>query len=612
MSINSRVWIILALLSFAEFQFSVQDRSAARAEETPRTDSPHQTAEPQQQPVKPRRPFEQLPGTGEQQPLSLRDTYRRLLPSTCWIIGRSPKSADSLQMGTGWVCDGERRLVITNEHVIEGLDHFEVYFPHEVDGSVTVDPQYYLKQLHPIKAIALDRDARRDLALLQLESLPATAKPLRLAAGLPQPGERVATIAGLPEGSEGLWIMTTGIVRLSYRRSHANGALAGVVETDLPFNRGNSGGPVVNEAGELVAVVEGFVPKARQVSMTIDANEVKAYLRSCTSLVSPQTDQAFYVRGTRRHNAGRLDLAAEDYTQAIRLNPDHISARLNRGWIFKRKADYQTAIQEFNDVLLRDPESAAGYDGRGTCHRELGDYKAAIEDLTQAIRRAATDPQMYFRRANTYRRTRQWKPALADMDRAVELDPDHPEFLGSRGQLHRELKNFDQAAQDIEAAWKLEPGKVMWCFELGCVFSDQGDNNRAYALYTAALQMNDQETRFYNNRGIVLNRMKRHDEALRDYLKAIELKPDRALYFAHAGDTLVYLARLEDALTFFSKAIELAPTNSTFYRKRGECLAKLGNREAADKDFAESQRLKKAPDKRSAVNSGGSRRTNNQ
>ena len=45
--------------------------------------------------------------------------------------------------GTGWVYDIDRRLVVTNEHVVHGHDHLDAFLPQEVDGELQHDPKWY-------------------------------------------------------------------------------------------------------------------------------------------------------------------------------------------------------------------------------------------------------------------------------------------------------------------------------------------------------------------------------------------------------------------------------------------------------------------------------------
>ena len=53
-----------------------------------------------------------------------------------------------------------------------------------------------------------------------------------------------------------------------------------MVETSSPTNLGDSGGPMVNDHGELVAVVQGFSRRDKAVSWNIDVREVRSLLET--------------------------------------------------------------------------------------------------------------------------------------------------------------------------------------------------------------------------------------------------------------------------------------------------------------------------------------------
>src|SRR5205807_9639395 len=118
----------------------------------------------------------------------------------------------------------------------------------------------------------------RDLALVQLDRLPNTARSLSLAPRSTTPGQNVFSIGasgvggmrGLDEGA--LWRYTTGKVRLlikDFTANYGNGQRirANTVETDSPTNPGDSGGPMVNDRMQIVAVVSSYNGIQRGVSM---------------------------------------------------------------------------------------------------------------------------------------------------------------------------------------------------------------------------------------------------------------------------------------------------------------------------------------------------------
>lgn len=467
----------------------------------------------------------------EKKSLTAIEVFNEMLPSTAWIRVEWTDAAGNgyYRVGTGWIYDADRRLVVTNEHVVHDFDELTVYFPETVDGELVHDPSYYLEKGHRYTATVIDRDTERDLALLELDGMPEGAKALTLAEKSPVAGERVFALAALPEGSEGLWIMTSGEVRQVYRRSHANNHFARVVETQLPTNRGNSGGAVVNDRLEVVAVVEGHMQEARLVSLFIDIGEIRDYLEETVPLVTPTTAADFETRASRRYDESRYDQAIADYTAALKLDPKLTSAIVNRGWAYLAREDYETASADFGAAIKIDPEVRAAYEGRGTCQREMGQYQKAIRDLTEAIRRDSTDADTFERRAKCYDALGRNEDALKDRNRAVELAPEEQIYLMSRGQTLRALKRFDAAKRDFEKAIALDPSRSEYYYELAYVYYDEAKYDQAALFFTMAQERDPQASAYRNMRGMAYLQAENYGAALEDFNTAINLAPDRSL-----------------------------------------------------------------------------------
>jgi tetratricopeptide (TPR) repeat protein/S1-C subfamily serine protease len=513
---NSTVKAVAVVLTMAA---GIQAPSSTQGQ-TPAPELPKTLGTPAPGPLPPL-------GGAAQGALAPKEIFQKLLPSTCWIVHEKQVGSQLiLSFGTGWVVDARRRLVMTNHHVVEDVDVVSVVFPIMKDGRVVNDEAAYRNAVNRIAGTVIDRSPRCDLALIQLATLPPTAPALTLARESPDPGERVFTLAAMADGDENFWDFTNGSVRQVCRRHLATGAMASVVETDMPFNKGNSGGPVVNDRGELVAVVEGFRSDARLVSLSVAVDEVRGYLAQSGRLVEPRTAGDFLDRGDRRLAAGRHDLAIRDYAEALRLDPSLSKAKVGRGRAFLAKQDYQTAMADFNDVLRQDPESAMAYAGRGISYLGLAQYAEAIADMSQAIRRDPDTALWYAKRATAYKRTRQYGPCLADLERAVQLDPDNFTYHGYRGELYSIFKRYKEAEADLLISVNAEPQNPAWFLELGVLYLRSKNYDAAVRLNTLALRVNDKEPRYYNNRGVAYRELSRLDEA-------IDLSPRDALAYSY-------------------------------------------------------------------------------
>ncbi len=124
-------------------------------------------------------------------------------------------------------------FAVTNNHVVDGADKVEV----TTDDGKTFSAQ------------VIGSDARTDLALIKVEG--GSNFPFaKLADGKPRIGDWVLAV-GNPFGLGGT--VTAGIVS-AMGRDIGNGPYDDFIQIDAPVNKGNSGGPAFNTAGEVMGV----------------------------------------------------------------------------------------------------------------------------------------------------------------------------------------------------------------------------------------------------------------------------------------------------------------------------------------------------------------------
>jgi S1-C subfamily serine protease len=221
--------------------------------------------------------------------------YKSLIRSTVWVIVPIAKDADGktrVKTGTGSVVDLKQRMIVTNYHVVGDKDEAFVLFPIiKKDGEIVADRKFYLEKGARVRGKVVAKEPKHDLALIQVETIPPGVKPVPIAAKSPAQAQRLHSI-GNPGASGALWVYTEGTVRAVYQKppfkivgKNGEGSFtidAKIVETQSPVNQGDSGGPVVNDRGELVAVTQGHLndAQARLMSLCIDVSEVRKILAS--------------------------------------------------------------------------------------------------------------------------------------------------------------------------------------------------------------------------------------------------------------------------------------------------------------------------------------------
>jgi Do/DeqQ family serine protease len=160
-------------------------------------------------------------------------------------------------LGSGVIIDGERGLILTNEHVVAQTDKIAVVLN---DGR-------------DFEADIVGTDPESDLAVLRIttdEHLPAIGMG---DSGDIMIGETVIAI-GNPFGFSNT--VTTGVVSAVNRNIRAeNRVYYDFIQTDASINPGNSGGPLLNINGELIGINTAIYARAEGIGFAIPINKAR-------------------------------------------------------------------------------------------------------------------------------------------------------------------------------------------------------------------------------------------------------------------------------------------------------------------------------------------------
>jgi S1-C subfamily serine protease len=192
------------------------------------------------------------------------------------LIVTSDKAGGLLGAGSGFVVrtDG---VIVTNYHVIDGAYTALVKTP---DGDIYDG------------ANVLDADVRRDIAILKVKALGLPVSKLGSSLAV-KVGQHVVAI-GNPRG------VFTGTV--------SDGIISAIrqlegfhmFQTTAPISHGSSGGPLLNDAGEVIGITSETVQDAQNLNLAIPVDYIKPLLR--------EVDIA-HAQRLADFNAGKLQTA---------------------------------------------------------------------------------------------------------------------------------------------------------------------------------------------------------------------------------------------------------------------------------------------------------------
>ena len=134
-----------------------------------------------------------------------------------------------------------------------------------------------------------------------------------------------------------------------------------------------------------------------------------------------QTANEYFEKAYDYAENGEYQLAIDNYTRAIRIDPDFTKAYIYRGFAYRSSGKCEDASFDFTRAIKiapDDPYVHEWYDYRGNAYGCLGNYEDAIADYTRAIR---IDPYAHYYKNRGITKEDAGLPYCSDYKRACDL-----------------------------------------------------------------------------------------------------------------------------------------------------------------------------------------------
>ncbi|HEY1379315.1 MAG TPA: tetratricopeptide repeat protein, partial [Gemmataceae bacterium] len=207
---------------------------------------------------------------------------------------------------------------------------------------------------------------------------------------------------------------------------------------------------------------------------------------------APDDVAARLHRADAARAVGWLWLAEFDYTATLGRQPEHRTARFQRGLIRLRTGRPAAALADFDDLVRRDPDDYAARTRRALALAGLGRFADAAAAFDPVAARYSEDATTMALRGLCRERAGDQTGAASDFKRVREL-------------------SANAASADNHLAWLYLTGP-----------EPLRDAARALPLARAAVERSPEKWTYHNTLGVALYRLGRYDEAVKQLTASLE------------------------------------------------------------------------------------------
>jgi tetratricopeptide (TPR) repeat protein len=506
--------------------------------------------------------------------------------------------------------EGQTYTVLTAQHVLDSPNNFRV--------MVADEKQY------PVVQGSIQKFPGVDLALIQFTSTESYSVAKMGDSGK-SPLGTASFVAGFPATtevrSEPSFYFTSGEIAANANRPLKDGYAIAYSNPTLP---GMSGGPVLNEQGELIGIHgrgEGVavpqnaklrediyvlktefnyaVPINTFLRMAPQVNSTLAFQKLTTPAPSTPKEDDFFLQADEKLRKRDYKGARDSFNQALRINPNYDAAYTGRGIAQYNLKDDKGAINDLSQAIRLNPNNVRAYAARGIARFGfVGEGKqGAAADLKKALslNMDTKDDIAYENRGVLRWFLEDHEGAIADFEQAIRINPNNGDAYRNRGSVrYNHLGDKQGALADYNQAIRINPNDDGAYFERGIFYVDSGDTKNAVTNYVMALQI---EPEFFGAGARLIETSGSKNFVIADYDQAIQLFPNSALVYRFRGRARFDLGDKKGAISDYDQAIRLDPNYANAYGGRGRARFDLGDKKGAISDLQKAATLFKSKGK---------------
>ena len=293
-------------------------------------------------------------------------------------------------------------------------------------------------------------------------------------------------------------------------------------------------------------------------------DELLALTQQYQSILPSEPDIPL-LRGYVHKHEGQFEQAQEDFSEAIKRDPNVVTAYVNRGYMLNDLQKPDAAASDFDAALKRDPRDGEAHLGLAYADLDLHKPAAAIRNANLAEQVMGDSKNVHVIRATAYGREDMLAKAADEYKAALKFTPDDSALhLGLANTLFSS-RHYHEAIDELQTAQRSSPSNPSISAMLARSFANLGD--RAQTFHYVKLAEEEAQAA---------------PPPKGPFGESIE-----GTTFVSTGEALSALGEQKAAMERFSKALQIPQSNRVSVRLAiAQTMAQEGHDDDAQREIA--------------------------
>lgn len=275
----------------------------------------------------------------------------------------------------------------------------------------------------------------------------------------------------------------------------------------------------------------------------------------------------------------QFEASAEQFSAALELKPEHLNAQVGLAQVSQKLGDPQSALTLFREVLSRDGNNTAALNGLGIALKTIGQCDEAVLKLKKAHQLLPNSAEILLNLASALAVADRSQEAVTAYEAMLMQDPDNPElhayFNGYLGVIaHPDyLKSYHRALQR-------HPGDPRFAVPLARKHLLENRGREALQVLETALSQGGEPASLKCELSHVLREQGDFDQALHNARSAVSIEPTPACKRELATAIIAAGADYQEAQTLLMSLVERFPREQGLWALYATALRYTKNAEA--------------------------------